>query len=102
MLSDDKIYRVTYTPGDTKADVSCYGISRLDGLDGVGIPLEELPDWFRRKLEVMAMMPSSSPGVAAPDFPSVGRRITYNTFWIYDGEYPGEESKEKSCSSVES
>lgn len=87
MLSDDRIYRVEYTPGEATVNVLCFGISRHEGITGQGISLESLPDWFRRKLDVLVMMPSSKPGIPAPDFPKIGKRITYNTFWIYDGEY---------------
>lgn len=95
MRDYDKLYRVEYTPGEATANIVCLGLHRRDegGIAGHAVKIESLPDWFRRKLDVLVMMPSSSPGVPAPDFPSIGKRITYSSFWIYDGEYPGEESK---------
>lgn len=63
--------------------------------DKVFVNSDELPDWVQKKLAVLMVIDPNDMNTG--DIPTVGRRISENTFWVYaDGDDTGSESKETS------
>lgn len=61
--------------------------------DKVFVNSDELPSWIQKKLAVLMVLDPND--MNAGEVPTVGRRISENTFWVYaDGDDTGSESKE--------
>ena len=83
MLTDQPastIYRIHIDPDNT-VDVTCIGLESVDSaLEGTYDSLDELPEWVQGRIAVLSMLSATPP---TQDIPTVGRRITNRTYWVY-------------------
>ena len=74
------IYRIHIDPDNT-VDVTCIGLESVDSaLEGTYDSLDELPEWVQGRIAVLSMLSATPP---TQDIPTVGRRITNRTYWVY-------------------
>ena len=74
------IYRI-HIDSDNAVDVTCIGLESIDSaLEGTYDSLDELPEWVQGRIAVLSMLSATPP---TQDIPSVGRRITNRTYWVY-------------------
>lgn len=74
------IYRIHIDP-DNMVDVTCIGLESVDSaLEGTYDSLDALPEWVQERIAVLSMLSATPP---TQDIPSVGRRITNRTYWVY-------------------
>lgn len=83
MLTDQPastIYRI-HIEHDNAVDVTCIGLESVDSaLEGTYDSLDTLPEWVQERIAVLSMLSATPP---TQDIPSVGRRITKRTYWVY-------------------
>jgi radical SAM superfamily enzyme with C-terminal helix-hairpin-helix motif len=83
MLTDQPastIYRI-HIEHDNAVDVTCIGLESVDSaLEGTYDSLDTLPEWVQERIAVLSMLSATPP---TQDIPSVGRRITNRTYWVY-------------------
>jgi radical SAM superfamily enzyme with C-terminal helix-hairpin-helix motif len=74
------IYRI-HIDADNTVDVTCIGLESIDSaLEGTYDSLDTLPEWVQGRIAVLSMLSATPP---TQDIPSVGRRITNRTYWVY-------------------
>lgn len=74
------IYRI-HIEHDNAVDVTCIGLESIDsGLEGTYDSLDTLPEWVQERIAVLSMLSATPP---TQDIPTVGRRITNRTYWVY-------------------
>jgi hypothetical protein len=74
------IYRIHIDPDNT-VDVTCIGLESIDSaLEGTYDSLDALPEWVQERIAVLSMLSATPP---TQDIPTVGRRITNRTYWVY-------------------
>ena len=74
------IYRI-HIEHDNAVDVTCIGLESVDSaLEGTYDSLDTLPEWVQERIAVLSMLSATPP---TQDIPSVGRRITNRTYWVY-------------------
>jgi hypothetical protein len=74
------IYRI-HLEDENTVDVTCIGLESVDSaLEGTYDSLDALPEWVQERIAVLSMLSATPP---TQDIPSVGRRITKRTYWVY-------------------
>jgi len=83
MTNFDCLIRAQLVNGKVKLEA--FGLD--DKLCPLSLPCEldedALPDWLKRKLAILMVMPYEPP---TKFIPNVGRRIMENVFWVYSGD----------------
>ena len=77
----DTMYRVMVDDGKNCIRVQCIGMYCVDSdIEGLYSVLEELPQWMQEKVALLMMTSTDPPTVPVE---GVGKRISENTFWVY-------------------
>jgi len=77
----DTMYRVMVDDGKNCIRVQCIGMYCVDSdIEGLYSVLEELPQWMQEKVALLMMTSTDPPTVPVE---GIGKRISENTFWVY-------------------
>jgi len=79
---EEIIYRAQFKADNTVNVLSLMPLDMkiTDHLPDGDYALDDLPDWFRRRLDALAIIPIPPP---QQDIEGVGSRVGHLTYWVY-------------------
>jgi len=80
---ENVVYRAQFKADGSRVNVLSLmplDMKITDRLPDGDYALDDLPDWFRRRLDALAIIPATPP---QQDIGGVGRRVVHLTYWVY-------------------